>query len=117
MANRAIFKTLKSVMKLHQFQSMNATRLTCVILIKLLWVLLNWQILALVRRVSGSEISFHKLCQTLTSRSLQLRSETLKNRQKLKDWLLDLIGISLRYNQKEYKKGTENILVKLLSTI
>jgi len=112
-----IFKTLKSVMKLHQFHSMNATRLTCVILIKLLWVLLNWQILALVRRVSGSEISFHKLCQTLTSRSLQLRSETLKNRQKLKEWLLEIVGISLRFHLKEYKKGTENILIKLLTTI
>lgn len=110
-----IFKTLKSVMKIHQYHSMNATRLTCLILTQLLWVMLNWQILRAVRMATGKDISFHKLCQTLASRSMQLRIEIIKSKEKLKEWLLELIGISVRFHKKEYKKGTENLLNKIYS--
>jgi hypothetical protein len=110
-----IFKTLKSVMKIHQYHSMNATRLTCLILTQLLWVMLNWQILRAVRMATGKDISFHKLCQTLSSRSMQLRIEIIKSKEKLKEWLLELIGISVRFHKKEYKKGTENLLNKIYS--
>jgi len=110
-----IFKTLKSVMKIHYSHSMNATRLSCLILIQLIWVVVNWQILTAVQMSTGLEISFHKLCQTLCGRGMKLTIEILKNREKLKEWLLKLIGISVRFHKKEYKKGTENLLIKLVS--
>jgi hypothetical protein len=67
-----IFKTWKSVMKLHKIHPMNATRLECIILIKLLWVMLNWSILNHVKKLTRKDLSYHKLTHTLQSRSKAL---------------------------------------------
>ena len=67
-----IFKTWKSVMQLHKIQAMNAVRLECVILVKLLWVMLNWSILNQLKEFTNADISFHKLSHTLQSRSQKI---------------------------------------------
>ena len=108
-----IFKTLKSVLNIHQVHAMNATRLTCVLLIRLIWVMLNWHILCAIRETTKLNISFHKLCRTLVIRSMKLTMEMLQSVQKLKQWLADLVPLSIRFHEKEYKKGTEDLLIKL----
>jgi hypothetical protein len=100
-----IFKTWKSVMQLHKIQSMNAVRLECIILVKLLWVMLNWSILNQLKEFTNADISFHKLSHTLQSRSQKITLSILSNKELLYEWLLKLAKISLIHHQKEYKKG------------
>lgn len=44
-------------MKLHNIHSMNAIRLECTLLIKLIWVMLNWSILRLFEEILSCELS------------------------------------------------------------
>jgi len=100
-----IFKTWKSVMQLHKIQAMNAVRLECVILVKLLWVMLNWSILNQLKEFTNADISFHKLSHTLQSRSQKITLSILEHEEILYEWLLKLAKISLIHHQKEYKNG------------
>lgn len=111
-----IFKTWKSVMRLHAIHPMNATRLECIILIKLLWVMLNWSILNQLKGNTHHNVSFHKLTHTLQSRSKMLTISILQNRDRLFEWLMDLYWISLVHHQKENKKGRKKVSEILLST-
>lgn len=104
-----IFKTWKSVMQLHKIHPMNATRLECVILIKLLWVMLNWSILNHLRTLTKQDLSFHKLTHTLQSRSKTLTLSILQNKNKLLKWTMDLYCISQQHHEKEYKKGRKKV--------
>ncbi|MFN6944956.1 MAG: IS4 family transposase [Cytophagaceae bacterium] len=111
-----VFKTWKSVIKLHKIHSMNATRLECIILIKLLWVMLNWSIWNRIKDYTNKDISFHKLSQTLQSRSKRLTPCVLRSKQLLIEWLYNLAEISKVHHEKEYKKGSKKnweILAKI----
>jgi hypothetical protein len=96
-------------MKLHKIHSMNATRLECIILVKLLWVMLNWSILNQIKEFANKDISLHKLTHTLQSRSMSITIKILRNKNLLYEWLISLSEISKRYHQKEYKKGSKKI--------
>lgn len=111
-----IFKTWKSIMQLHNLHSMNAIRLECVMLIKLLWVMLNWSILNHLREITGQDISYHKLTHTLQSRSKALTLSILQNSNELTEWLIDLYWISKQHLEKEYKKGRKKTLEILAQT-
>lgn len=99
-----IFKTWKSILKLHKIHSMNAIRLECIILIKLLWVMLNWSFLRVIEEVTQHEISLHKFTHTILSRSKKLTLDILQNNTLLVDWLIKMIEISIKHHVKEYKK-------------
>jgi hypothetical protein len=111
-----IFKTWKSVMKLHKIHPMNATRLECIILVKLLWVMLNWSILNQIKSYANIDVSFHKLTHTLHSRSKILTPEILQNKGLLYKWLLGLSEISKAHHLKEYKKGSKKMQEILAKT-
>lgn len=100
-----IFKTWKSVMRLHKIQAMNAVRLECILLVKLLWVMLNWSILNQLKEFTNTDLSFHKLSHTLQSRSRKITLTILEHKQSFYEWLLELAEISLKHHHKEYKKG------------
>jgi hypothetical protein len=82
-----IFKTWKSVMQLHKIQAMNAVRLECILLIKLLWVMLNWSILNQLKEFTNTDLSFHKLTHTLQSRSQKITSIIITHKELLCEWL------------------------------
>ncbi|CAD5273032.1 MULTISPECIES: IS4 family transposase [unclassified Imperialibacter] len=104
-----VFKTWKSVMKLHKIHPMNATRLECIILIKLLWVMLNWTFLNHLKRLTQMDLSFHKLVTTLQGRSKSLALPVLQNSHLLFEWLTGLYRISKVFHEKEYKKGRKKV--------
>jgi IS4 transposase len=101
-----IFKTWKSILKIHKLQSMNATRLECIILIKFLWVMLNWSLLNLVQEETRQEISLHKFTHTVISRSKILTATILRSRNLFSKWIIGMCNISIRYHVKEYKIGS-----------
>lgn len=104
-----IFKTWKSILKIHKIHPMNALRLECVMLIKFIWVMLNWSLLKLIEEVGKIEISYHKLSRTLMSQSKSLNLTTLQSPPLLLIWLDNLFKISMKHHLKEYKKGTKSI--------
>jgi len=104
-----VFKTWKSVMKLHKIHPMNATRLECIILIKLLWVMLNWTFFNQLKNLTQMDLSFHKLVNTLQGRSKILSLPVLQNSQLLIEWLTDLYRISKVFHEKEHKKGQKKV--------
>lgn len=111
-----VFKTWKSVMKLHKIHPMNATRLECIILIKLLWVMLNWSIWNQIKDYTNKDISFHKFSQTLQSRSKRLTPSIIQSKKLLIEWLYSLAEISKVHHEKGYKKGSKKnweILAKI----
>lgn len=104
-----VFKTWKSVMRLHKIHPVNATRLECIILIKLLWVMLNWTFLNHLKNLTQKDLSFHKLVNTLQGRSKVLTLPVLQNSHRLIEWLTDLYRISKEFHEKEYKKGRKKV--------
>jgi len=104
-------------MKLDKIHAMNATRLECIILIKLLWVMLNWSILNHVKKLTQLDLSYHKLTHTLQSRSKVLSLSILNNQDKLIEWLADLYWISKKHHQKEFKKGRKKVFEILARTL
>jgi len=104
-----IFKTWKSILQLHKIHSMNATRLECILLIKFIWVMLNWSVLKLVEEVTGLELSLHKFTRTIIGRSTTLNLRVLQDPELILAWLVRLCGISSKHHRKEYKKGSKKI--------
>ena len=104
-----VFKTWKSVIKLHKIHPMNATRLECVIIVKLIWVMLNWFILKHLKDVTGQDLSYHKLAHTLQSRAKALTLPILQSSNQLMVWLTDLFWISKHHLEKEYKNGRKMV--------
>ena len=109
-----VFKTWKSVMQVHRIHSMNPIRLECIILIKLLWVMLNWSIVYYLKRITGLDLSYHKVTRTISSSSKRISGVILKQSELFADWLIDLCQISERHHLKEYKKGSKSIATILL---
>lgn len=99
-----VFKTWKTVLRIDEIHSMNAIRLECVILIKLIWIMLNWTILKMLQSCIEQEISFHKLSQALINKSQRLTIVIMENKDLLSDWLIKLFN-SMDYCMKENKKG------------
>lgn len=104
-----IFKTWKSILNLHSIHPMNAIRFECVVLIKFIWVMLNWSLLRLIEEVTKVELSLKKLTRTLTSKSTMLTASIINEPEKLLDWLYNILNISQEHHKKEYKKGTKTI--------
>lgn len=104
-----IFKTWKSILRLHKIHAMNAVRFECVLLIKFIWVMLNWSIMKLFEEATGYELSLHKLTRTVISRSTALNLGILQSSRLCFIWLTDLCKMSMKHHRKEYKKGSKKL--------
>jgi len=104
-----MFKTWKSIIQLHNIHPMNPTRFQCVLLVKLIWIMLNWTLLLLIEQNQLYEISFHKLSRTLVSRSQLLTLKLIQDQRAFFHWLMHLSDISRRHHRKEYKKGDHSL--------
>ena len=109
-----VFKTWKSVMQVHKIHSMNPVRLECIILIKLLWVMLNWSIVHYLKRLTGLDLSPHKIIRTISGPLKRISGSIIKESRLFADWLTDLCRISGRHHLKEYRKGSKSISTILL---
>lgn len=99
-----VFKTWKSIMRVHKIHGMNPIRLECIILIKLLWVMLNWSIVQCLKQVTRLDLSHHKVVRTLMARSQTISRPIMENQELFESWLCRLISICKLHNLKEYKK-------------
>jgi len=108
-----VFKAWKSVMRIHKIHCMNPIRLECIILIKLLWVMLNWSIVQCLKQVTRLDLSYHKAMRTLMSRSQTISRAIMENLELFERWLCRLIEICKLHNIKEYKKQGNKAMAKI----
>lgn len=109
-----VFKTWKSILSVHKTHSMNATRLECQLLVKLLWVVLNWSILKLAEETTKREMSLHKFTRTLMARSKGLDMALFQDKERLMGWVHKLISISMFHHKKEYRKSLDELPINIL---
>lgn len=108
-----VFKAWKSVMRVHKIHCMNPIRLECIILIKLLWVMLNWSIVQCLKRVTRLDLSHHKVVRTLMCRSQTISRAIMENLELFEPWLCQLIEICELHNIKEYKKNGNKAMANI----
>lgn len=98
-----MFKSWKSILKINQLHSMNAVRLECTVLVKFIWIIMNWSILKIMELENENELSFHKLCKTLISQRMSINKEIINTFDKIVQWLEHICNFS-KEHKKEYKK-------------
>lgn len=108
-----VFKAWKSVMRVHEIHCMNSIRLECIILIKLLWVMLNWSIVQCLKVVTRLDLSYHKVVRSLMGRSQAISRTIMENLELFERWLCRLIEICKLHNIKEYKKDGNKTMAQL----
>lgn len=108
-----VFKAWKSIMRVHKIHCMNPIRLECIILIKLLWVMLNWSIVQCLKQVTRMDLSYHKAVRTLMARSQTISRAIMENLELFERWLCRLIDICKLHNVKEYKKNGNKTMAEV----
>lgn len=108
-----VFKVWKSVMRIHQIHCMNSIRLECIILIKLLWIMLNWSIMQCLKQITRLDLSYHKIMRTLMGRAQSISRAIMENQKLFKLWLCQLIEICKLHNVKEYKKQGNRTMAEI----
>lgn len=97
-----VFKAWKSTMNIHRIHQMNATRVECILWVKLIWTLLNWAVFLFIQGFANKELSFQKVLNmtliTLTTNILSLKVQLTYYLQKTGEQIL-------KHGLKEYKKG------------
>lgn len=112
-----IFKTWKSIFGLDNIGQMKYERLMCILNIRLLLILINWEIFMVERayqyRQTGKLLSIHKSLQTLKDNSVKLRNILMSGCQGLAKWLrwvIDILSSKHWLERKKNKLGFEEIL-------
>jgi Transposase DDE domain len=90
-----IFKIWKSIMKIEDFRKMKTDRLLTTLYIKLLWILLNWQIISDCRNIfyktNLKVLSIFKCFQTFNEQSFLLRKSVLIYKKNIESVILESI--------------------------
>lgn len=100
-----VFKTWKSNMNIHRIHQMNATRVECILWVKLIWTLLNWTVFLFVQGFTDKELSFHKV---LNLTLITLKVDILSNKALLDCYIQKTVDQIIKHGFKEYKKGSKN---------
>ena len=105
-----IFKSWKSILKVHLVKPMKVERFKCYLISKLIWILLNWDILASfsenVLQKHEKVISHYKSFSLLKQQAKTLIKLIFqRQKSKLKAWLAKLFESIAKYAVKEDKKG------------
>ena len=115
-----IFKSWKSILKIHLVRPMKVYRFKCYLKSKLIWIMINWDIvMSFSQRIQANYhkiVSLYKCFSILKVLSQQLSSLIFKpNVRKLKSWLAKLFAAIVQHAVKENKKGRVSVK-KLLKT-
>jgi hypothetical protein len=112
-----IFKTWKSVFGLDNIGQMKYERLICILNIRLLLIMINWEMFMLERayqyRQTGKLLSIHKCMQTFKDNSAKLRNiltNGCKELAKWFKWMVDTLSSKHWLEKKKNKLGFEEIL-------
>lgn len=107
-----VFKVWKSVMRIDQLRKLKRERMLTTLYGKLLWILLNWKIVAECRnhfyRTSGTLLSAIKSFKTLQERTSFIREYVLKHKDGLGVMLTEIIRLLSKNHWVEKRKNRCN---------
>jgi hypothetical protein len=107
-----VFKIWKSIMHIDQLRKMKSARLLTTLYLKLLWIFINWQIVADCRnyffKTYSRLLSISKCFQTLKENSLMLRDSLLKRKNKLENAMQEIIHFLEENHWTEKRKKRLN---------
>ena len=107
-----VFKIWKSIMKIDQLPKMRSDRMITTLYSKLLWILINWQIVSDCRnyfyKTKSRLLSVSKCFKTLTEKTIQLRDGLLNFRRRLERILFEFIDILRENHWSEKRKNRQN---------
>ena len=112
-----IFKTWKSIFSLDNIGQMKYERLICILNIRLLLIMVNWEMFMIERAYlymqTGKLLSIHKCLQTLKDNSAKLRSILTNGCKGLGQWfgwLIETLSSKHWLEKKKNKLGFEEIM-------
>ena len=113
-----IFKAWKSIFGIDNNNPMKYERLICLLNIRLLLILINWDIFMQKRlelyKKTGKLISINKCFKTLQDSSKELRHVLINNCKKLKQWLEETSRLLDSHHWLEKKKNKIGLLEIML---
>jgi IS4 transposase len=105
-----VFKIWKSIMKIDKLPKLRSDRMLTTLYSKLLWILINWQIVSDCRnyfyKTKSRLLSISKCFKTLTEKTIQLRDGLLNFR--LERTLFEFIYILRENHWSEKRKNRQN---------
>lgn len=107
-----VFKIWKSIMKIDKLPKLRSDRMLTTLYSKLLWILINWQIVSDCRnyfyKTNYRLLSITKCFKTLTEKTIQLRYALLNSRKKLESTLFEFLDILKENHWSEKRKNRQN---------
>lgn len=114
-----IFKTWKSVLKLHQVRKMKAYRFKCYLLSKLLWIVMSWEIWSSfnenARQVTNCLLSVYKCFAIIKLQASSFKQIISQQKGSIEQWLKNLYQILVKFGLKENRKGRINLITLLMA--
>jgi hypothetical protein len=108
-----VFKIWKSIMHIDQLRKMKSDRIVTTLYLKLLWILINWQIVSDCRnylyKTNSRLLSVSKCFQTLKEKSFILRDGLLNHKNKLEKTVLEIVHFLGENHWIEKRKKRCNI--------
>jgi Transposase DDE domain len=116
-----VFKVWKSIFKIEKIRKMKLERFLSLLYAKLLWVLINWEIVMTLKSIFHKEfnkiLSMHKSFQTIKENFEKLRTHLLNYKTRgyiIVNWLIEILSEKHWLETRKNRIGYENILFKNL---
>lgn len=104
-----MFKIWKSILHIDAVRKMKPDRLKCYLYIKLVWVLLCWDLTGIAETIRWNQnnklLSFYKCMSILKANAMALKNAMFYYRKRLRSWLVKMIKTLTEYGQKESRKS------------
>lgn len=108
-----VFKTWKSILKIDKVRQMKVERFKCYLYSKLLWIVLNWDMVAgaeaMMWKYNGCLLSLYKCYALLKSKAIGLKAILFDAHDQLKEWLKNRIREFMEYGNKENRKNKPKV--------
>lgn len=108
-----VFKAWKSIGEIHKVKDIKLERFLCLIYAKLIWVLLNWEMLSPLNRYfqhhHGFTISYYKGYKYLTNQLSSLRAALMNGKESVERFLRNLGNLAIDYLQREKRKNKQGL--------
>jgi hypothetical protein len=112
-----VFKTWKSILKIHLLRKMKPDRVKCYLYSMFVWIVLCWDITSVFEPVVWGHtkqlVSLYKCYGLLKNQAHVLKGILFNRRERLKEWLMKMLEAFAGFGLKETKKGGEPVKISL----
>jgi hypothetical protein len=112
-----VFKTWKSILKIHVIKKMKVLRFECQLYAKLIWVVINLNIVwEIIKHFYQKKIglSYLKIFKAISERKEKIRQAILAGKEKIKEYLMLIFPDAVNYFGSDKKKGKLSFYEKML---